>query len=63
MHRFRWYQLVDGMPPSISEDEQLIVVDAQGEIRPALLIQGTFIGYIVEPISHWMIVSKPEGIL
>jgi hypothetical protein len=57
--KLTWYELaVDGAPPELTEDEQLIVTDGQGEIRPAFLIQGVFIGYIVEPVTHWMIISK-----
>jgi len=57
-----WYSLAeDGYPPEIADDEGLIVSDAHGEIRAAYHIAGCFVGYIVEPVTHWMIISKPEG--
>jgi len=58
-----WYKIEsDGYPPKIDDDHQLIGLDAQEEIRAIFCIDKSFIGYIVDPLSHWMIVPKPKVI-
>lgn len=58
---FEWYSLAeDGYPPELADDEALIVSDRDGEIRSAYHIAGMFVGYIVEPVTHWMIIKVVE---